>query len=93
MAQELFEKNLTTEFVALEDLMTIDPDVTYQIQNRGPDYLLAVEPDAEPTTEAGTLLKPYSDKLPLYKKGQNTLYLRALHSNCSFNVTSLEPEE
>lgn len=92
MAQELFEKNLTTDFVALEDLITIDPDVTYQIQNRGPDYLLLVESATEPTTDDGILLKPYSEIVALYKQGEDTLYLRALSSNCSFNVTSLEAE-
>ena len=79
-------QNLTTEWTAFTDITTPDADTNYYIQNRGPDILLAVESSAEPTTVDGVLVQPY--KTLNYKKGTQTLYLRAYASNCAINVSS-----
>ena len=79
-------RELKTKWVAFTDITTPDADTTYYIQNRGPDVLLAVEASAEPTTVDGVLVQPY--KTLNYKKGTQTLYLRAYSSNCAINVSS-----
>lgn len=85
MAQEAFEQ-LTSEWVAISDKITVDSNKTYYIQNRGADVLLAVESASEPTTLDGVLVKPY--EVLKYKEGTDTLYLRAYNSNCAINITS-----
>lgn len=88
MAQEAFEKGLTTEWSALSEIITVDADVTYYIQNRGSDVLVAVEPDSKPSDDNtdGLLVQPY--KVLKYKKGTNDLYLRAFANTCSINISS-----
>lgn len=85
MAQEAFE-SLTSDWTVVSDIITVDADTTYYIQNRGADILLAVESSAEPTTLDGVLVKPY-DVLK-YKKGTDDLYVKAYTSTCSINITS-----
>lgn len=88
MAQEKFEKGLTTEWVSLSDIITVDASTTYYIQNRGANVLIAVEPDSEPSDDDtdGVLVQPY--KILKYKKGTNDLYLRAFANMCSINISS-----
>lgn len=88
MAQEAFEKDLTTTWTALSDIITVDADTTYYIQNRGAGVLVVVEPDSEPSADDtdGILVQPY--KVLKYKKGTNDLYLRAFANMCSINVSS-----
>lgn len=85
MAQIDFE-NLTTDWVAFTDITTPADDTDYFIQNRGPDNLLAVESASEPSSLDGVLVQPY--KTLVYKKGTDTLYLRAYSSNCAINISS-----
>lgn len=85
MAQVAFEQ-LTNEWVALSDIITVDSSKTYYVQNRGADVLLAVESANEPTSLDGVLVKPY--EVLKYQQGQDTLYMRAYNSGCSINITS-----
>ena len=87
MAQEAFEQ-LTSEWVALSDKITVDEDANYYIQNRGADILLAQEAGEAPQADNvnGTLIKPYEQAK--YKANGGDLYLRAYNSNCSVNITS-----
>ena len=85
MAQEAIEQ-LTTEWGALSDIITVDSSKTYYIQNRGADVLLAVESASEPTSLDGVLVKPY--EVLKYQEGTDPLYLKAYNSNCSINITS-----
>lgn len=87
MAQEAFEQ-LTNEWVALSDKITVDEEANYYIQNRGADILLAQEAGEAPTADNvnGTLIKPYEQAK--YKANGGDLYLRAYNSNCSVNITS-----
>lgn len=85
MAQEKFEQ-LIGEWIELSDIITVDVDKTYYIQNRGPDVLVACEGSSEPVSEEGVLVQPY--KVLKYKKGADDLYLRAFANNCSINITS-----
>lgn len=80
--------SLTTEWTAFTDITTPDSS-TYYIQNRGSDYLLALESASEPsTTTDGVVVPPY--KVLSYVAGTDTLYLRAYGSSCSINVTKAE---
>ena len=79
---------LTNEWTAFSDVAEISADATYFIQNRGADYLIALEaaetPDAE--EQAGVIILP--NEVAKYKKGSQNLYLRAFNRGCSINVTS-----
>lgn len=81
-------ENITTEWVALSDIITVSEDVTYFIQNRGYDILVALESSSEPSddTEGGVLISPYIQAI--YKKDEQELYLRAFSNTCSLNITS-----
>lgn len=68
-------RELGTSWIAFTDITTPDADTTYQIYNRGPFIVLAVEASDTPTTQAGVLIRPYETLV--YKKGEQTLYLRA----------------
>lgn len=85
MAQEDFEE-LTNTWKALSDIITVDADTTYYIQNRGSDMLLACEGAAEPTDSVGILVKPFGALK--YKKGTDTLYVRAYTTSCFINISS-----
>ena len=87
MAQEVFEKGLTTEWVAFDDLITVDADATYYIQNRGSDVLVALESSSAPSSdnEGGDFVLP--NVQAEYVKGTQNLYLRACYNNCSINIT------
>ena len=84
MAQIDF-RELKTDWVAFTDITTPDADTTYFIQNRGPDMLLALEASSKPDSTFGVLVKPMETLV--YKKGAQTLYLRAYLSNCFVNVS------
>ena len=86
--QEKFEKNITTEWVALSDLITIEANATYRIQNRGTDVLVALEADSLPGAgQDGDLILPFV-QAP-YKKGTQNLYLRAFSNICGINITKV----
>lgn len=88
MAQEAFEKGLTTEWTPLSDILTVDADTTYYIQNRGADVLIVCDSSSEPTDAEGILVLPYCTAK--YKKASGDLYLRAFATTCSINITSEE---
>lgn len=78
---------LDKNWVTLASIVTtVEDDTTYYIQNRGNDTLVACEGANEPTTEAGVYVFP--KQTVAYKKGTQTLYLRALGTECTINVTS-----
>jgi hypothetical protein len=87
MTQEVFERGLTKEWVALGDLITVESDTTYYIQNRGPDVLVALQASGQPEADndGGDLVLP--NVQAEYIKGTQDLYLRAFHNNCSINIT------
>lgn len=86
MAQEKFE-NISNEWVGLSDLITVEADKLYFIQNRGPDKLLALESSTEPEeTDEGILVEPYV--VLEYKAGVDNLYLRAFDKSLSINISS-----
>lgn len=86
--QEDFQK-IETEWVNVEDIVTIETDVTYYIQNRGPARLVALEAESTPDEEQdGTIILPYVQAV--YKKGVQNLYLRAFSDQCSINITKAE---
>lgn len=86
--QEVFEKNITNEWIALSELITVDSDATYRIQNRGADTLIALDADSLPNdTQEGDLILPYIQAI--YKKGSQNLYLRALNNICGINITKV----
>lgn len=85
MAQVAFEQ-IKNEWVELSDIITVDADVTYFIQNRGNDKLIACEGSAKPESAVGIFVEPY--KALKYKKGTDSLYLRAFADNCFINISS-----
>ena len=87
--QKEFE-SLTTEWVALSDIITVDADTTYRIQNRGPAKIIALDTDTQPEegSDAGDLVLPY--EIGEYEKGTGDLYLRAFDGVSSINITSKE---
>ena len=85
MAQEGLSE-LSGEWVALSDIITVDDDGTYYIQNRGSDILLAQESASEPTDSNGVLVKPF--EVLKYQKGTGSLYLKAYTEVCTINITS-----
>lgn len=88
MAQLGFFK-LSNEWTALSDLITVGNDVTYYIQNRGTDNIIALQSTSEPTGEerGGNLIPP--EKAAEYKKGTQDLYLKASSfTQCEINITS-----
>lgn len=87
MAQIKFEQ-LTNEWTALDDIISVDADTTYYIQNRGADTLVALESSTDPTenNQEGIMCQPY--KVLQYKKNEQNLYLRAFNRSCAVNITS-----
>lgn len=85
MAQEGLSE-LSREWVALSDIIKVDDDSTYYIQNRGSDMLLACEGGEEPTESTGVLVKPF--EVLKYKKNGGSLYLKAYTATCTINITS-----
>lgn len=80
---------LENEWVDIEDIATIQADDMYYIQNRGPDRLIALESETEPTDEQdGVIILPYVQAV--YRKGEQKLYLRAFSNLCSINITKAE---
>lgn len=66
-----------------------DASITYLIQNRGYDVLVALEADSLPNaTDEGVMVEPY--QVVEYKKGSQNLYLRAFNQSCSVNVSIKE---
>ena len=86
MTQEAFEKGLTDEWTEISDIITVDADKTYYIQNRGADLLVACESASTPLDGGGILVRPY--RILKYKKGTGNLYLRAFTNTCSINISS-----
>lgn len=87
MSQVDFE-TLSDEWKALSDIISVDADTTYYLQNRGADTMIALESSSEPTanTQGGVVVLPY--KTVTYKKGTQDLYLRAFSSSCAVNISS-----
>ncbi len=87
MTQVAFEK-LTNEWVALSDIITVDDDATYYLQNRGSGILLAQETSEAPSNNdmKGVLIKPY--ETAKYKSNGGDLYMRAYSSSCSVNISN-----
>ena len=74
MAQKILS-NLTTEWVAITDLIIPEDGKNYSIQNRGPDMVIAQESASKPTDKAGICIPSY--KVLKYVKGTNILYLKS----------------
>ena len=85
MAQEGLSE-ISNEWVVLSDIITVDDDGTYYIQNRGSDMLLACEGGEKPTESTGVLVKPF--EVLKYKKNGGSLYLKAYTKLCTINITS-----
>lgn len=83
-------QSITTEWVDINDIITVEDDVNYYIQNRGPATLIGQESATKPEddNQEGILITPY--KIAQYKKGTNNLYLRSFDRECSINITSEE---
>lgn len=82
-------EQLTNEWTPFTAITTPEDNVTYNIQNRGTDILVALESSSEPTdTQEGNLVLPY--KVLKYVKGTQTLYLRAFNNGCAVNVTKVD---
>lgn len=81
---------LTNQWVALKDLITVQAGVTYCIQNRGADPMIAQESATAPASDNmdGTMVYPAD--IAVYIKGSTDLYLRAFNSSCSINITEVE---
>lgn len=78
---------LDTEWKPLSNFVVVEDDVTYRIQNRGADFLLALEAASTPSDSvAGVLIPPYS--VLYFKRGTQDLYLRAFSSKCEANIYS-----
>lgn len=86
--QEEFQA-LTNEWTALSDIITVDANADYRIQNRGADVLVALESTGVPSddNEDGTFIPPLVQAF--YKKGDQDLYLRAFNRSCSINITKV----
>lgn len=85
MAQIDF-RELGKDWVAFTDITTPDANTTYQIQNRGSGIMVAIEANATPEDSKGVLVKPFETLV--YKKGAQTLYLKAFDGKCFINTTS-----
>lgn len=87
MSQVNFE-TLSNEWKTLSDIISVDADTTYYLQNRGVDTMIALESSSEPAANAqgGVMVLPY--KTVQYKKGTQDLYLRAFNKSCSVNISS-----
>lgn len=90
MAQVGFSK-LINEWVALSDIITVNSGITYRIQNRSSDNVIALESSSEPSDDnrEGNVILP--GKIGEYKQGSQNLYLKATSfSPCEINITSEE---
>lgn len=88
MAQVGFSK-LTNEWVALSDIITVDSNTVYRIQNRGIDKVIALESSSEPSDDVREGNEILPGKTGEYKKGTQDLYLKAASfSPCEINITS-----
>ena len=76
---------LTNEWKALSEIITVESDVKYYIQNRGPDKLLALESSSEPNSLAGNIV--LSGDALVYSKGTQDLYLRSFSSTSQINIS------
>lgn len=87
MSQVDFE-TLTDEWKALSNIISVDADTTYYLQNRGVDTMIALESSSAPAANAqgGVMVLPY--KTVQYKKGTQDLYLRAFNKSCAVNISS-----
>lgn len=87
MSQVDFE-TLTDEWKALSNIISVDADTTYYLQNRGSDTMIALESSTTPAANAqgGVMVLPY--KTVQYKKGTQDLYLRAFNKSCAVNISS-----
>jgi len=85
MTQVAFKK-ITKQWVALSDLITVEPETVYYIQNRGDKILYACEGLEKPKNDEG--IKVPSCEVLMYKKGAQTLYLRAYEEDCAINISS-----
>lgn len=80
---------LSNEWTDINDIATIEDDVTYFIQNRGADMLVALEANDVPDKDmAGVTVLPHIQAI--YKKGVQTLYLRAFNKSCTIDITKAE---
>ena len=87
MQEDFF--SVSNEWTDIEDVTTIESDVTYYIQNRGPDMLVALESSDTPDdTQEGVMMPPYIQGI--YVKGAQKLYLRAFNKLCTINITKAE---
>lgn len=88
MQEDLIQ--LTEEWVALDDYITVESDINYFIQNRGQNVLITQVASSKPEASDmdGDLILPYIQAL--YKKGTGNLYMRAFNNTCSVNVTKGE---
>lgn len=79
---------LTNEWVTFQSILgtSVDAEATYSIQNRGAEWqpFLACEASSAPTDTAGMIVQPFSTLI--YKKGEQTLYLRALNDSTTVNI-------
>lgn len=82
-------KKLTTQWIAFSDIVIPEEGVTYMIQNRGSNILIAYESDVEPEEEnnEGVLVIPYED---IKYTAENELYLRAYNDVCSINISTVK---
>jgi hypothetical protein len=91
MTQVCFNQ-LSNEWTSFEDMVGsgFSASATYELQNRGNGYILALESNTEPQPNnmAGLIIKPLD--IFSYKKGTQTLYLRSLSSECAINTRSDE---
>jgi len=82
--QVAFE-TLTTDWIALSDIIDVEEDVKYFIQNRGPQPFLALESSSVPDSLAGNIV--YSGDALVYSKGIQTLYIKAYNETTEINIS------
>ena len=77
--------DLTTDWVKLSDIITVDSSKTYYIQNRGNGILWLSEGSSVPT-DGGIFVENF--KIAEYKQGEQDLYLRSYSGTLVANISS-----
>ena len=88
MAQK--DYTLSDKFESIEDIIGADfsSDVTYYIQNKGPNILVGLESATEPTDYKNHgKFCPVMKELTHKKDGTDVLYIRSLLGTCDINIT------
>lgn len=89
MTQENFVQ-IPKNWILFSDLITnFDNSATYQLYNNGVSTVKCLESDTLPTDNAEGGLPLYQNRIAIYKKGTQNLYIKALSNDTYINITKV----